>query len=196
MKRLSFGILLAPLMIGLWAGAMEFDWAYHEADGQTLRTTEKVPGLDVTFLENGSEEIRKGERIVLYLCTANQFAGDADEQIFVRWWNGTSEHWIAGEWVTNVMLDVSGEHAGTFRGKPDFGSVLIDVWRIVIPPHIVRLGDNYYVIQLKAWSPYGVIEGYLLRDSGAEGARTNNLGQAYTEQPNYAGHDWLIKIVP
>jgi hypothetical protein len=126
--------------------------------------------------------------------TANQFAGDADEQVFVRWWNGDREHWIIAEWFANATLDISGENAGIFRGKPDFGSVMVDIWKIWIPADYTRPGDNYYVIQLKAWSPQGASEYYLLRDSGVEGAKVNNLGQAWTENANYAGHDWKVVI--
>lgn len=195
MLRLSRAAIGCGLLAGvLSAHAMELDWSFHSASGEDNRATQFVPGQAFTFLGNGKTEIPDDEGITIYVMTANQFAGDADEQVFVRWWNGDREHWLIAEWFANAVLDVSGENAGLFRGKPEFGSVMVDIWKVYIPPEYTRRGDNYYVIQLKAWSPLGAIESYLLRDTGAEGAKVNNLGQAWIDHADYHDHDWKIVI--
>lgn len=178
----------------LAAGAIELDWAYHAQAGQDNRVTENVPGQTLTFLGNGSTEISNDEPVILYVLTLNQFAGDADEQVFVRWWNGKQEHWVMASWAANVLLGSEGEGAGRFHDKPDWGTVMLDLWKIEIDPKITRPGDNYYVIQLKAFSERGTSEFYLMRDAGTASAQVNNLGQAWTAEPEYIGHDWSVRV--
>ena len=194
-RTLIRGGTLALLAGSLAAGAMELDWAYHSARDQDTRTSETVPGHDLKFVLNGTTEIPDGDGITLYILTANQFAGDAEEQVFVRWWNGQEEHWIAGEWVANLHLGSAGEGVGVFRGQPEFGTAMVDLWKVDIRPEITRPGENYYVIQLKAWSDRGVIEHYLIRDARADTANVNNMGQAWTAGADYTGHDWSLRIL-
>lgn len=195
MLHLACFAALAVLLAGIVpARAMELDWAYHSASGEDQRAAEMVPGHDFPFIANRSTEISKNDPITLYILTANQFAGDAEEQVYVRWWNGVEEYWVAASWADNLIFGSSGEGAGLFRGQPEFGMVMVDLWKVEIPAHMTRLGDNYYVIQIKGWSDRGVIEHYLVHNAGTPGARTNNVGQAWVAEPTYMGHDWCIRI--
>ena len=184
---LSF-VLLAALSV---RAEIQTDWAYHAADGESW--TERVPGETFAFLENGSGQIADGETVTLYVLSANDFAGELDEQVFVRWWDGAISHWIMGTWVRSVRLDASQPDRG-FRGLPASGSVLLDLWKIEIPPAITQPGDNFYAIQLKGQGPDVSEERYLLRRFGGDFSRTNNLGQICSASEEFDGQDWMINI--
>lgn len=193
MKRSMF--LAALLVCGrAWAGELNVDFAYHDDnDGTDDRATEKVPGQAFTFLANAKTTISDTNRVTLYILTANNFAGDADEQVFVRWWNGMAENWIMATWVTNLWLG-KGDHAtALFHDQPADWEVMTDLWKVEVGPDITEIGDNYYVIQLKGWTKEGVTEYYLLRDSNPENPRENNINQAWTDG-GYNEHDWSVKI--
>ena len=85
MQRNSVALLL--LLCGSVCSAqLNMDWAYHNAAGMD-RAQEFVPGQGFAFLENSTVPIPDAAPVILYVTTANQFAGDLDEQIFVGWWN-------------------------------------------------------------------------------------------------------------
>ncbi len=195
MRKIMMLFLAGSWALSAGAADLVTEWAYHDNDdGTDNRTLEMVPGAGASFLGNGSETVGNDEDVVLYVLTANNFAGDQDEQVLVRWWNGEAEHWLMGAWEKNVFLGRRGEEDfGLFHGLPQEGDVMLDVWRITIPPELTRPGDNFYVVQLKGWQ-----EGtepsiaYLLSSSG-EGSSKNNLGQAWTTG-DYFGHDWKVVI--
>ncbi|NCC50808.1 MAG: hypothetical protein EOM20_06275 [Spartobacteria bacterium] len=192
MKRIVY-ISVMAVFCCVVAGAadLSLDWAYHDdADELDDRTSEQVPGEDFTFLGNGSTLISTDVPVTLYIMTAQQFGGDMDEQVFVRWWNGEAEHWIMGNWMKNIeLVDLD-----TFHGLPLDGQVTVDVWEVTIEPEITRPGENYYTIQLKAWlegqDPEAV---FLLRDTGGGEATVNNLDQAWTAG-DFSGRDWSLTI--
>lgn len=196
MKRAA-AVVLSMCLLAAWAraGMLEVSYAYHDdADGTDDRATENIPGETYAFIGNASTSIRDDDTVTLYAITANQFAGDAEEQILVRWWNGEEEHWIMGTWEKNLFLGAGENAKGPFHNCPPDGEVMVDLWKFEIGPGITRPGENYYVIQLKGWSEEGATEYYLLRDGGADGAGENNVGQAWTPEPNYFEHDWSVQI--
>jgi len=192
MKKYVF-MLLVVLLSGIfaYAGELRLDWAYHDdADELDDRTSEQIPGENLTFLGNGSTLIANDEPVMLYVMTVQQFAWDQEEQVLVRWWNGEEEHWVMGSWLLNIELgDID-----TFHGLPLDEAVTVDLWEVKIDPEITRPGENYYVIQLKGWvegeDPEAV---YLLRDTGGGEASANNLEQAWTAG-DYSGRDWSVSI--
>lgn len=186
-------IALVASCVGATAADVNMDWAYHDDnDGTDDRFSEAVPGQAYMFVGNAKKEISTSEPITLYVLTGNQFAGDAEEQVFVRWWNGMQENWVAGSWETNVRLGPGEMDAGRFHGLPAEGDALLDIWKIVIPAEMTEVGENFYVIQIKGWSDAGASEKFLLRDT-AEGGSNNNVGQAWTAG-SYFEHDWSVTI--
>lgn len=113
---------------------IQTEWAYH-AVGSGSRVSEPVPGETLKFLSNGTDQVNDGESITLFILTAQNFAGDMDEQIYVRWWDGTMSHWLMGSWVKNVTLDAAQPEA-QFRGLPREGTVGLDLWKVEIPAWI------------------------------------------------------------
>lgn len=174
---------------------LDLDWAYHDDDdGIDDRVGEKVPGETFTFLGNGSTVIGDNEPVVIYVLTANQFAYDLDEQVFVRWWDGQQEHWIMGGWVKNIYVGEK-QPGGRFHDQPSQGEVMLDLWKVEVPAEATRPGENYYVIQLKGWSEEeGAIERYLLREAGASEASHNGLNQAWSSAADFSGRDWSVTI--
>lgn len=188
-------LFLATISVQAFAGDLNVEWAYHDdADGTDDRTSEKVPGQTFAFLGNGSTNISDADTVTLYVITANQFAGEADEQVFVRWWNGSEENWVAGSWVSNLQIGAGENGLGLFHDQPVEGQVMADLWKIEISPEITQPGVNYYVIQIKGWKDETATEYYLLRDSAAENTGLNNLNQSWTSTGEYAGHDWSVTI--
>lgn len=187
---LSFLLLSAPSS----RAEIQSDWAYHSS-GDEARTVEQVPGETFSFLANGSSAIPDGETVTIYLLTANDFAGEWAEQVFVRWWDGAISHWIMGTWVRSVRLDAS-RPGRTFRGLPASGSVLLDLWKVDVPPEITQPGDNFYAIQLKGLGANVSVERYLLRQHGGDFSRTNNLGQICSASEEFDGQDWRVEILP
>jgi hypothetical protein len=197
MRKTCLTLIAVVLALGR-ANAMDLnmDWAYHDDNsGVDDRAGEGVPGQAFTFLGNGKLEIPDADPVTLYVLTANQFAGEGDEQVFVRWWNGTEEKWIQGGWETNVFLGSGENDAGRFHGQPAEASVMLDIWKVVIPADVTSPGDNYYVIQLKGVAGEESAQNYLLRDSAGDTSKNNNVGQSWTSG-DYFGHDWSVKIVP
>ena len=168
---------------------IQSDWAYHAA-GSGSRWTVSVPGEGFPFLANGTDQISNDDTVTLYLVTANQFAGDRDEQIHVRWWDGAMSHWIMGSWVKNITVDSE----TPLCGQPTEGSVVLDLWKIEIPPWITQPGQNFYAIQLKGFSPDSSVERYLLSKPGGDFSRTNNLGQIWSASEEFDGQDWMVNI--
>lgn len=175
-------------------GDIQTDWAYH-AIGSSTRTTEQVPGENMTFLANGSEQVNDNDTVTLYVLTAHDFAGDMDEQIYVRWWDGYMSHWIMGSWVKNLKLAPQPD-GPSLRGLPVDGPVAVDLWKIEIPSWITQPGDNFYAIQLKGCTPDSSEERYLLSRPGGDFSQTNNFGQIWSASEEFDGQDWKVQIQP
>ena len=192
LRSIGFFAILSLVGASICGAELNMDWAYHNV-ATSDRTQEFAPGQGFTFLGNGKVSIPDADPVILYITTANQFAGDADEQVFVRWWNGKEEKWIMGSWITNVWVGTGESDAGRFHGQPMDQSVMLDVWKFEIGADVTLPGENYYVIQLKGW-----VEGsepaqaYLLKDGGAD-SKVNNLGQVWTAG-DYFQHDWSVTI--
>lgn len=176
------------------AAELQTDWAYHAVSDRS-RLTELVPGQDFTFLANGTDQINAADTVTLYVLTARDFAGDMDEQIYVRWWDGTMSHWIMGTWCQNLTLDASRPET-CLRGLPPEGTVTLDLWKVEIPPWITQPGDNFYAIQLKGYSSVGSEERYLLSRPGGDFSHMNNLGQVWSASEEFDGQDWIIQVMP
>ena len=196
-RRSIFLLTLLTLILPRWSyasGEIRTHWAYHDdADDIDDRCGETVPGERFAFLDSEFTVIPDDQPVLLYVLTDKDFAGDREEQVLVRWWNGEKEHWVMGAWVKNIILG-PGSVAGTFHGLPAQGVVTVDLWKVEIPAELTRPGENYYAIQLKGWSddPRTV---YLLRDIPEENqGNLNPLGQYCTEKPAYMGHDWSVTI--
>lgn len=190
--RLGSGLLLAILLVRPAFADIQADWAYH-AVGSESRAVETVPGEDVKFLANGTDQVGDADTVTLYVLTAHDFAGEMDEQIFVRWWNGTMAHWVMGRWIKSVELDAAQPDL-RLRGLPAEGSVALDLWKVEIPAEITQPGENFYAIQLKGFSTSGSDERYLLSKPGGDFSRTNNLGQAWSASEEFDGQDWMINV--
>lgn len=188
---------LACLLFAFWASPllaqeMKTDWAYH-AIGSSSRWTETVPGESFTFLANGSDQVGNDDTITLYLLTDQDFAGDMDEQIYVRWWDGTMSHWIMGSWVKNVFLDAEKPET-QFHNQPTKDSICLDLWKVEIPSWITQPGENFYAIQMKGFSSGSTNERYLLSKMGGDFSRTNFFGQVWSASEEFDGQDWMINV--
>ncbi len=194
MQRNSAVLPIAVFLVGasLCGAELNMDWAYHNV-ATSDRTQEFVPGQGFSFLGNAKVSIPDADAVTLYITTANQFAGDAEEQVFVRWWNGKEEKWIMGNWVTNVWLGSGESDAGRFHGQPMDQSVMLDVWKFEVGADVTLPGENFYVFQLKGWTEGSEpAQAYLLKDAGAD-SKPNNLGQIWTAG-DYFKHDWSVTI--
>lgn len=194
MKR-HFVFLLVSVCAAMAAPAdIQTDGAYH-AVGNGTRTVERVPGESFSFLANGSDQIPDGDTVTLYVLTAKDFAGEMDEQVFARWWDGYMSHWIMGFWVKNVSLDAARPET-QFRGWPAAGSAELDLWQIEIPAWLTQPGDNFYAIQLKGLAPDGSDERYLLQRPGGDFCHSNHFGQVWSASEEFDGQDWRVLVVP
>jgi hypothetical protein len=183
---------LLPLVFLFATSALadiQTEWAYH-AVGSESRMTELFPGENFKFLANGADQVGDQDTITLFLLTAHEFAGELEEQIFVRWWNGTMSHWVMGHWVKTLTL----EPGQGFRGLPTEGTVALDLWKIEIPAEITQPGENFYAIQLKGYAPGSSDERYLLSKPGGDFSRRNNFGQVWSASEEFDGQDWMINI--
>jgi hypothetical protein len=190
-----FPAILSVLLLSVPVarGDIQTEWAYHGV-GSVSRLTEQVPGEGMHFLSNGTDQIHDADTVTLYVLTAHNFAGDMDEQIYVRWWDGTMSHWIMGSWVKNVTLDAASPATG-LRGLPAEGTAVLDLWRIEIPSWITQPGENFYAIQLKGYSQDASEERYLLSKPGGDFTQTNNLGQVWSASEEFGGQDWMVNIL-
>lgn len=193
--KLFAPILAVVLLVGSAARAdIQTEWAYHSS-GHSGRYEDQVPGEDFCFLPNGADAIPNDDTITLYVLTAHDFAGPADEQIFVRWWDGRMSHWIMGVWVKQLTLQAPPD-GPTLRGLPTADQARLDLWKIEIPAWITQPGDNFYAIQLKGYAPDGVDERYLLCKPGGDFSQTNNLGQIWSASEEFDGQDWRVEVLP
>jgi hypothetical protein len=186
---LTFVLLVARLA----SAEIQTDWAYHACDTSS-RGSEQVPGEEFHFLANGTDQIGDADTVTLYLLSTHNFAGDMDEQIYVRWWDGAMSHWIMGTWIKNITLDAA-ESKTRFHNLPIEGTVSLDLWKIEIPPWITQPGENFYAIQLKGFSGGVSEERYLLNRSGGDFSRTNNVGQIWSASEEFDGQDWKINVL-
>ncbi len=194
MKHASAVLILALANSLAAQGEMQADWAYHSA-GPSGHATEHVPGESFAFLANGSGSVADGDTVTLYVLTAHDFAGEMDEQIFVRWWDGAMAHWIMGGWVKNIALDAAKPET-RFHDQPAEGIVSLDLWKIEIPPWITQPGDNFYAIQIKGYADGTSEERYLLARAGGDFSQINNLGQVWSASEEFDGQDWKVAITP
>lgn len=186
---LSLAVLLAQSALA----DIQTEWAYHSV-GSGSRVTDPVPGEEFTFLANQTDQIGDADTVTLYLLTAHDFAGDMEEQIYVRWWNGTMSHWIMGTWVKSIKLDSSRPDA-RFRNFPAEGTVDLDLWKIEIQAWITQPGENFYTIQLKGYAEGTSEERYLLSKPGGDFSQINNVGQVWSASEEFDGQDWMINIL-
>lgn len=192
--------LLRGCLIGLMASyalsasaRIATEWIYHAAS-DVDPATEMVPGEDHPFLvSGGSSTIHDDQAVTIYLLTPQNFAGDMEEQLYIRWWDGYMAHWVMGVWVKNI--DVGGA-AAAFRGEPaeDAAPVMLDLWRAEIPAWVTQPGINYYAIQLKGYLNGQIEVRYLLRESGGDFCGANALGQVWSVSEDFEGQDWRITI--
>ncbi len=185
---------MAAWMAVQTAAAQDFhmDWAYHGRVGGDP-AAEQVPGGEgKTFFSPAGTVVADAESVTLYVLTDHQFAGDMEEQVYVRWWDGYMAHWIMGTWVQNITV----QSAAPFHGQPADGDVMLDLWAVTIPDWITQPGENYYAIQLKAYSGQMTDERYLLARSRGDFSRTNRLGQVWSSSEEFDGQDWQITIQP
>lgn len=167
------------------------DWAYHGV-GEFSCATEAVPGEAFSFLANGPGALPQDALVTLYVLTDHEFAGEMDEQVFVRWWDGYMAHWIMGTWVKNVTLS----SALPLRGHPQEGEAFLDLWKIEVPAWVTQPGENYYAIQLKGYRGDVSEERYLLCHGNGDFARRNELGQVWSSSEEFDGQDWKVTIQP
>ena len=193
MKFYSAMLALVLLTTPTAFADLQADWAYH-AIGSGSRWSEQVPGEEFKFLANGTDQIHDSDSVTLYLLTAHDFAGDMDEQVYVRWWDGTMSHWIMGSWVKPLTLDAS-RPASCLRGLPVDGTVVVDLWKIDIPSWITQPGENFYAIQLKGYAPDSSEERYLLSKPGGDFSQKNNVGQVWSASEEFDGQDWKVNIL-
>jgi hypothetical protein len=193
MKTLHITALLLTLAMDL-RSEIRMDWAYHDNDDLVdNRTVEMVPGESFAFLAHGSAEIANGDAVRVYILTANQFAGEAEEKVSIRWWNGQEERWLEAAWQKNIHLGGEALAVGLFHGQPAAAAEMVDLWLVEVPADVTVPGDNYYVIQLSGSDGEAR---YLLRETAGEFGSKNNLGQAWTAAPEgYFGHDWKVSIL-
>lgn len=179
--------------VGATAQEIRTGWAYHAAEG-VPPATETVPGEDFAFLANGTAEIPQDKTVTLYVVTDHEFAGDLDEQVFVRWWDGYMAHWVMGTWVKNIWLSPS----LPLRGLPadEAGNTMVDLWKVDVPSWITQPGENYYAIQLKGCRGGMSEERYLLRRGAGDFSRRNALGQVWSSSEEFDGQDWSVSILP
>jgi len=195
MRQLLTISICSILLVGsLQAGVLTDTWAYHDDnDDIDDRISESVPGGQATFLGNGSSVISSADPITLYVLTDQNFAGEREEQVLVRWWNGEKEEWIMGSWERNIEIGSDSVLSPEFHGLPLTGTTTVDLWKIEIPAETTLPGENFYTIQLKGWTEDDSIGMFLLRDMKTSGSRKNFLGQAITDG-DYFGHDWSVTI--
>lgn len=199
---------LAPLLLLLTASLplhqalaqINTDWLYHAAPNADP-ALELVPGESHPFLVRGpSPTIPDAQPITLYLLTRQNFAGDAEEQIYLRWWDGYMAHWIMGSWVKNIRLgddpNVDPSIAPRFHGLPsqDQPPVTLDLWRVDIPAWVTQPGQNYYAIQAKAWHNGHTDMRYLLSRAGGDFSGSNALGQVWSASDDFEGQDWKMNV--
>lgn len=170
------------------------DWAYHN-DGSA--NDERVPGFDVPFRSGNGADLSISQPAVIYLVTAYDFAGEKKESVKMRWWNGKEERWLDAEWVGNSLITDNGRKYKPFRGQPEDGEMIMDVWRVTVPTEIMRKGSNYYVFLMQAEDPVGIRnESVLLtKMPGDTIPEKNNLGQHIIRDGNFFGKDWVVNIV-
>ncbi len=180
--------LLAAVVLTASAGEIRTDWLYHAGAGLDPASL-PVPGTTSTFLVPPSGP--SGSAAV-YVLTPTQFADDASEQVFVRWWDGRMAHWIMGVWMRNLTAADLPADAPYARNLPD--DAVLDLWKVEIPSWIPQPGENYYAVQLKATSAGGSSERYLLASGGGDFSHTNALGQIWSASEEFDGQDWPVHI--
>lgn len=191
---------LLPVLLALRAAtasavAPDTGRAFHSPPDQTPDAI-TVPGSDRRFFEPAGSRmsVPNSEAVTLFILTDRGFAGDAEEQIYVRWWDGYVTHWVMGFWVRNVT---AGEVAAVL---PSFGnavadpSELLDVWQVEIPSWMTQPGDNYYAIQLKSYAPGGAESRFLLARSAGDFSATNRVGQVFSASEEIQEQDWKVTI--
>ena len=187
-KWLWFWVVGMAAVLGARGSEVATDWAYHSA-GDEGRFSQ-VPGMTQTWLAGGSERVADGDDVVLWVLTDHDFGGDAEEQVYVRWWDGYMAHWIMGVWVKNLRLD-----GRAFRKAAEGEERLTDLWKIEVPSWVTQPGENFYAIQLKAVKGEADWEAkYLLREEAGDFSRKNNLGQVYSSSEEFDGADWRVVV--
>lgn len=191
MKKCCAASILCLL---LTAGAQAFiytDWAYHN-DGREM--AELIPGRSDFFRPEQNKTVSKEQPVQLFLLTPYDYAGEKEEKIRLRWWNGEKEHWLDAEWVDNVVLSAQADPVQTFHGQPERDDMLLDVWKVTVPASMIHAGSNYYVFQMIGTDPKGLRnEAVILsRLPGDAPGECNILGQYLIRNGSFFGKDWVI----
>ena len=170
------------------------EWLYHDdADGLDDRSTLPISGLDAFALEH--TEVLDSTDVAIRMLSSKNLQ-NVGGQMWVRWWNGSEEHWVRGYPEADVLLE-----PGTFHGLPLSGVATVAQWRCDIDSSLTRPGTNFYAIQAKVGStpPLGETvfdEDWLLRDVTDSGySSTNDVGQSVSDIAEFTGHDWPIAVL-
>ena len=178
---LAAALLPRPAAAQFDAPGIDTSALFHALPGDDPAARD-VPGEGLPFLQlppPGSDA-----PAVIHLLTPTDFAGPLDEQVYVRWWDGQTAHWIMGCWVRNVpAADVSP------LLPPD---AILDLWRVEVPASARRDGPQYYAIQVKGADASRSVERYLLARPGGDFTRTNALGQIWSSSEEFEGQDWPV----
>lgn len=178
-----------------WARMREtpWDWVYHDDDdGLDDRTTIWIADAGTYAL--WQTEVVDSDDVSIRMLTSTEF-GNIGGQMWVRWWDGSQEHWVRGFPEGEVILE-----PGDLNGLPVIGSVTVTQWKCDIAASVTQPGANYYAIQVKVGStlPLGQVvfdEDWLLRDAaGTAQGTTNDVGQAMSEIAEFVGHDWSVTV--
>ncbi|MBQ7252673.1 MAG: hypothetical protein IJS32_08750 [Kiritimatiellae bacterium] len=194
-------LLLVPALFLLSAAtapavAPETARAFHSLPDRTPDSL-SVPGMDRHFFEPAGTgmTVHTGEAVTLFILTDRGFARGAEEQIYVRWWDGYVTHWVMGFWVRNVTAGEAAAVLPSYEGVAD-PAELLDVWQVEIPSWMTQPGDNYYAIQLKAYAPGGAEARYILARAAGDFTATNRVGQIFSASEEIQEQDWKVTVLP
>lgn len=199
--KYGFRLLLVSALLFLFAAtvsavAPETGSAFHSLPDRTPDAI-SVPGSDRHFFEpaNSGMVVHNGDSVTIFLVTDRGFARGAEEQIYLRWWDGYVTHWVMGFWVRNVTAGDVAAVLPSFEGTaaPD---TLLDIWQVEIPSWMTQPGDNYYAIQLKAYANGGAESRYLLARAAGDFSATNRVGQVFSASEEIQEQDWKVTVLP
>jgi len=179
------------------AVAPETARAFHAISGQAPDAI-GVPGTDRHFFEpaDSGMTVRNGDPVTIFIVTDRGFASGAEEQIYLRWWDGYVTHWVMGFWVKNLTVGETAAALPPFRALRDDPGRLLDVWQVEIPSWMTQPGDNYYAIQLKAYSGGGSESRFLLARAAGDFSSTNLVGQVFSASEEIESQDWKVTVLP
>lgn len=170
------------------AADIRTDWLYHAAPGVDPASS-PVPGTSSTFLTLPS---RPSDPALVFVLTPTQFAGDANERVSVRWWDGRMAHRVPGTWIRN--LSPADLPPGAPYSAPLPPDAVLDLWRVEVPSWILQPGEHFYAVHLQASDADGTADRFLLATGGGDFSRTNALGQVWSASEEFDGQDWPVLV--